>query len=394
MKKANGLLIKSASAVSAVLLLAGTASAQFPGTNGRIIFQSIGGYYNGVDIGTGVFTIKPDGTGMHQFSFPFLNGGSNSQSYSPDGTKIAYEAESSPGSGISNIYVKNADDTGTPIHVSTGTIYDRHPRWSPDGSKIVFVRNLASGTEIFVANADGSGGEVRRTTHGVTGSGDFPTFTPDGTKIVFAGGGAAISRVDATGAADANVTAILNSGSASVFDGLDISPDGNTVVFSNTDSSTTGSIRTVPYAGGSVTTLVDNSDGTYKFYPSYSPDGTKIAFIRSHSSSSLGYMDRIQTYTVSGGALADMYVSGPGGSSQSGGFLYSLFWGTNNSTLSNNIGQDSFNDTNDTGLPNTASTFFKNPSNWIPTLLAGVSILGLAIYSRKWFKREFANKKH
>ena len=59
------------------------------------------------------------------------------------------------------------------------------PDWSPDGTKIAFVRNpfrLPGNTGLFVMNADGTS-QTRIT------AGGPPTFSPDGKKIAFSSGG-------------------------------------------------------------------------------------------------------------------------------------------------------------------------------------------------------------
>jgi Tol biopolymer transport system component len=56
------------------------------------------------------------------------------------------------------------------------------PTWSPDGTKIAFVRLFLGNFEIMVMNADGSG-VTRRTNNPATDWG--PTWSPDGTKIAF-----------------------------------------------------------------------------------------------------------------------------------------------------------------------------------------------------------------
>ncbi len=62
-----------------------------------------------------------------------------------------------------------------------------HPKFSPDGGRILFDRTLVGHRDsIMVVNADGS--DLRMVTHGCTGSclGDgHPAWSPDGTQIAF-----------------------------------------------------------------------------------------------------------------------------------------------------------------------------------------------------------------
>lgn len=59
---------------------------------------------------------------------------------------------------------------------------DYSPRWSPDGSQILFISNRAENMEIFSMNPDGS--EITQVTDGadpVSGA----AWSPDGEQIVF-----------------------------------------------------------------------------------------------------------------------------------------------------------------------------------------------------------------
>jgi Tol biopolymer transport system component len=121
-------------------------------------------------------------------SFPSVTGNDASElAWSPNGSRIA-------GNGIETM---NPNGSGRTT-ITTGP-NDRHPNWSPDGSKIVFQRGSTSATEIYVVNADGSG--LTPLTN--NSFADLaPAWSPDGTKIVFsseADGDAEIFVMDADG---------------------------------------------------------------------------------------------------------------------------------------------------------------------------------------------------
>ena len=85
------------------------------------------------------------------------------------------------------IYAVNPDGTGLAqlTHEPAG-IAARWPDWSPDGSRMLFVRfNLSNGMgRIWIMNADGTG--PRQLASDAPGYRDYqPSYTPDGRHIVF-----------------------------------------------------------------------------------------------------------------------------------------------------------------------------------------------------------------
>ena len=102
-------------------------------------------------------------------------------SWSPDGTKIAFE------SGIDDvvynyeIYVMNADGSNQ-TNLTNNSSQDKYPTWSPDGSKIAFYSMRDGNDEIYVMNADGSN-QTRLTNN--SDSDKYPLWSPDGSKIAF-----------------------------------------------------------------------------------------------------------------------------------------------------------------------------------------------------------------
>ncbi len=112
--------------------------------------------------------------------------------WSPDGTKIAFWSRQVAGEIpiLSDIFVMDADGANRTNLTQNPRASNRTPSWSPDGSKIAYaaVRNVNradfwnSALDIFVMNADG--------THPVRLTQDaslnwFPSWSPDGKRIVF-----------------------------------------------------------------------------------------------------------------------------------------------------------------------------------------------------------------
>jgi Tol biopolymer transport system component len=79
--------------------------------------------------------------------------------FSPDGSQILF---SSSRNGNREIYVMDADGSN-PINLTNNSGFDKDPSWSPDGNKIAFASNRDEGFEIYIMNNDGS--DVTRLTY-------------------------------------------------------------------------------------------------------------------------------------------------------------------------------------------------------------------------------------
>ena len=162
-------------------------------------------------------------------------------------------------------------------------VYDSHPVWSPDGTKIAFISNRDYLFALYVMNADGS--SARLVTDKVIDTGE-PTWSPDGSKLAFSGGARGsvgftipsvniyVINVDGTGLTQLTRDSGTNGNPA-------WSPDGKQIVFS---SNRDGKWKLwLMNADGSDQRMLPTSQntGVYGGQPAWSPDGTKILYVGS-----------------------------------------------------------------------------------------------------------------
>lgn len=136
-----------------------------------------------------------------------------------------------------HIYAMHADGSGV-AQLTHSTAANDYPAWSPNGRKIAFVRELFVSDEILVMNADGTG--VTRLTNNSANE-KTPVWSPNGSKIAFvSAGGALHDEIYVMNADGSNVTRLTNN---------------------------------LPFQGCGRLSHGDEES------PTWSPDGTKIAFL-------------------------------------------------------------------------------------------------------------------
>ena len=99
--------------------------------------------------------------------------------YSPDGKRIAWAQSAGQGT---QIWVAQADGSGARAITDTPFFINSSPSWSPDGRQLAFVSDRAGSPQIYVMNADGTG--IRR----LTFQGNYnqtPEWSPRGDLIAF-----------------------------------------------------------------------------------------------------------------------------------------------------------------------------------------------------------------
>ena len=165
-----------------------------------------------------IWRVNADGTNLRRVtSATAANADSLLPVWSPDVTKIVFDSSrkldgTDAGSNIANVWRVNADGTNLVAITRTTVISNFDPRWSPDGTKVLFYSSRAlDGTDtapmplvsnLWQVNADGTG--LRPLTNSTAhGADNFSgQWSPDGSKIVFASS----RRLDGTDAPNANGT--------------------------------------------------------------------------------------------------------------------------------------------------------------------------------------------
>ena len=210
-------------------------------------------------------------------------------SVSPDGTRLAYAADSE---GQRDVWIRPMG-RGEPINLSDHPSQDSGPAWSPDGRGVAFFsdRDVDAGQELYFHALD-TGALTRLTADAYYDSG--ADWGPDGSWIAFtrfypaeSEGGQGAGEVVSLDLATGTITDVTSM-AGGYNGGVDVSPDGSQIAFHRT--SDTGSELWVVDADGSnpralTDTFVDEYD------PEWSPDGEWLLFSAGTQSDGAGTFD-------------------------------------------------------------------------------------------------------
>jgi Tol biopolymer transport system component len=241
--------------ISGVLTVASTALATTPGWNGRILFLN----------GSKIATMNPDGSDVKGILAPGPVS-LDAPVASADG-RIAFVQRAASGS---QLMVMNADGSRLTTLTSGSFGVVGHPTWSPDGTKIAFEDQGTFGfpEKISVINSDGTNERVLLDTGGAFTQ---PAWSPDGTKIAVTandqlpGSGDHISIINADGTGLTRLTTGKDD------EEPNWSPDGTQIAFvANRE------VYRIKIDGTGLTNLTNGADSDH--HPSWSPDGNLITF--------------------------------------------------------------------------------------------------------------------
>ena len=110
----------------------------------QIAYSSNRGHYRSI------YVMNADGTKPKRLTGP---GNYDSPAWAPNGSRIAFN---STRAGHQNQIYFMKPDGKNQVKISKDENEDYGPRWSPDGSKMVFFRPVGGNSEIFVMKADGT----------------------------------------------------------------------------------------------------------------------------------------------------------------------------------------------------------------------------------------------
>ena len=227
--------------------------------------------------------------------------------FTPDGEGVYFTLDTTPGGTFE--YAQNSNDqvfaierydidTGERTTVAAGPGGAVRPTPSPDGKWLAFVKRERAKSKLYIKDLR-SGVERKiyddldqdmQETWAITGLYPNMDWTPDSRSIVFWAGGK-IRRIDADGSGAAEIPFQV-SDSRDVIDPprpqvdvysetfttrmprfASLSPDGRQVVFASL-----GRLYVKDVSGGAARPLTAQ-DGDFQLYPSWSRDGSRIAFV-------------------------------------------------------------------------------------------------------------------
>jgi TolB protein len=270
------LALIAAALISALIGGVGTAYATFPGTNGRIAFDSVR------SAGTSnVFGMQSSGSDVRQLTF-LTSGEASSPAWSPDGKSIAFVEGAADGSTI-QIMLMNADGSNQHAVFSDPSFQDTLPSFSPDGTRLIFQRCSGPLEACAIYSIKTTGHGLKAITHFNQSVNNFdvgPKYAPDGKTIAFGSinRGGVQGAVYLMGSSGTNIRPITPSGSEGVEP--DWSPNGTTIAFSSNCCIPNSAIWSVRPDGSGLKQLTFPTVDQNDVVPSYSPQGDQIAFER------------------------------------------------------------------------------------------------------------------
>jgi Tol biopolymer transport system component len=253
------------------------AAAPFPsGLSGTLVFQSDREgrpkIYS-LDLATGKVTALTSGEAWRD----------ENPRWSPDGTKIVFKSNRAHYSGNPpeqgnadyDLYTMNADGSDV-RRLTTDAANEHDPSWAPDGKSIVYSSDKDSRGDLYRLWLADS--RVERLTRHFVGRAIMPTVSPDGSRVAFAAqsmraGQFWLFQVHILDLASKGATPLAGSGGACWPAWM---PDSSGLAYVRLDQEPSA-LESLKLQSGAKQPLVKDAK-LWSYYPDWSPDGQKVAF--------------------------------------------------------------------------------------------------------------------
>jgi TolB protein len=249
-------------ATAALLPLGGPAAATVPGTNGKIAFTRAVGFDKEI------YVVNPDGSA--QTNLTSHPDDDEQPEWSPDGEKIAFISDRDlyPRDQYPDLWIMNADGSGK-VKLTPDASGVSVAEWFPDGSRILF--HASRGDPLFGwYSVSPEGGDI--TPFAACCWPPRIAWSPYGEPLAYAKSTNGIPSIHTVNP-DGSGHGVLVSGQGP-YTALDWSIDGTTILF---DTYCCDGLKLAEWPNGGVRTVPGTGSGDR--YPTWSPDGTRIALV-------------------------------------------------------------------------------------------------------------------
>jgi TolB protein len=300
-------------AAVAAFLLGAPAGSSGTGGPSRIAFaRDLGGLSGDL---TSLYTVRPNGTGLRRLTIPPTRqalGGDSGPVWAPGGRTLVFE-RNLPYWGSDRMRLMAVSARGGRARQLTSGPFDAMPSYSPDGRRIAFTRVVQSVVAPTAAlfTVDGRGKHLAPLLS--DGLDLSAAWSPDGRTVAFSRLATAATPLrqatlylaDADGSNVRQLGAVPLHGVSPAW-----SPDGARLAFVSFDDANdppcpaascppAGELYVVGADGSGLTRLTRSTADDE--HPSWSPDGTRLAFASGFDVRSQGHAPWLMTIRASGG---------------------------------------------------------------------------------------------